>query len=83
MKKKMKKRCEWVMKSHKRKKKKKDCGIVDFAMIQNHFFKHLPEWINQMEDPRNESYITYTQADFVYMGILKPNLPNKLYTGVL
>ena len=24
-----------------------------------------------MEDPRNQSYITYTQADLVYMGILK------------
>lgn len=71
MKKKMKKRSEWNRKSHKRMKKKKDCGIVDFAMIQNHFFKELPQWIEQMEDPRNESYITYTQADFIYMGILK------------
>lgn len=24
-----------------------------------------------MEDPRNQSYITYTQADLVYMGIIK------------
>lgn len=24
-----------------------------------------------MEDPRNQSYITYTQADLTYMGILK------------
>ena len=24
-----------------------------------------------MEDPRNQSYITYTQADIVYMGIIK------------
>lgn len=71
MKKKMKKRSEWVRKSHKRMKKEKDRGIVDFAMIQNHFFKELPEWINQMEDPRHEAYITYTQADFIYMGILK------------
>lgn len=71
MKKKMKKRNEWVRKSHKRMKKEKDRGIVDFAMIQNHFFKELPEWINQMEDPRHEAYITYTQADFIYMGILK------------
>ena len=71
MKKKMKKRSDWVMKSQKREKKKKDRGIVDFAMVQNHFFRELPEWINQMEDPRNESYITYTQADLVYMGILK------------
>lgn len=71
MKKKMKKRNEWNRKSHKRMKKKKDRGIVDFAMIQNHFFKELPKWIEQMEDPRNESYITYTQTDFIYMGILK------------
>ena len=71
MKKKMKKRCDWNRKSHKREKKKKDRGIVDFAMIQNHFFKNLPDWINEMEDPRHESYITYTQADLIYMGILK------------
>ena len=71
MNKKMKKRSEWNRKSHKRMKKKKDRGIVDFAMIQNHFFRELPEWIDQMEDPRNTSYITYTQADFIYMGILK------------
>lgn len=54
MKKKMKKRSEWVRKSHKRIKKEKDRGIVDFAMIQNHFFKELPEWINQMEEKFNE-----------------------------
>ena len=40
-------------------------------MIQKHFFKALGEWIEEMEDPRNVSYITYTQSDFVYMGILK------------
>ncbi len=71
MKKKMKKRCDWNRKSHKREQKKKDRGIVDFAMIQEHFFKNLPDWINEMEDPRHESYITYTQADLIYMGILK------------
>lgn len=71
MKKRMKKRNEWVRKSHKRQAKKKDRGMVDFAMIQNHFFKELPEWINQMEDPQNPSYTIYTQADFVFMGILK------------
>lgn len=67
----MKKRNEWVRKSMKRSKKKKDRGIVDFMMLQNHFFKQLPEWINEMKDPRNLSYTTYTQADFIYMGILK------------
>ena len=71
MKKKMKKRCDWNRKSYKREKKKKDRGIIDFAMIQNHFFKNLPDWINEMEDPRHESYTTYTQADLIYMGILK------------
>lgn len=35
MKKKMKKRSEWVRKSDKRIKKEKDRGIVDFATIQN------------------------------------------------
>lgn len=24
-----------------------------------------------MDDPRNQSYITYTQADLTYMGIMK------------
>ena len=71
MKKQMKKRCDWNRKSHKREKKKKDRGIVDFAMIQEHFFKNLPDWINEMEDPRHPSYTIYTQADLIYMGILK------------
>ena len=40
-------------------------------MVTNHFFHSLREWILEMEDPRNQSYITYTQADLAYMGILK------------
>lgn len=60
-----------MKKSEKRKKKSKDRGIVDFAMIQNHFFHELTEWINEMNDPRSQSYITYTQAALIYMGILK------------
>ncbi len=60
-----------MTKREKREKKKKDRGIVDFMMVQNHFFKDMKNWINEMEDPRNKSYITYTQSDFVYMGILK------------
>lgn len=67
----MKKRNEWVRKALKRKKKKKDKGIVDLLMIQKHFFKELPQWINAMTDPRNPSYILYTQADLIYMGLLK------------
>ena len=28
------------------------------------------EWLLEMDDPRNKSYITYTQADLFYMGLL-------------
>lgn len=36
-----------------------------------HFFKDLTKWIEELEDPRNQSYITYTQADLGYLVILK------------
>ncbi|MCD7743796.1 MAG: hypothetical protein LUI13_00630 [Lachnospiraceae bacterium] len=67
----MKKRNEWVRKNLKREKKKGDQGIVDLMRIMYHFFKELPKWIDEMEDPRHLSYVTYTQADLMYMGILK------------
>jgi len=54
-----------------RERKKKDRGIVDFMMITNHFFHSLTDWISEMTDPRNQSYITYTQSDLGYMAILK------------
>lgn len=60
-----------MTKEEKREMKKKDRGIVDFIMIYKHFFKDMPDWINEMGDPRNPSYTTYTQTDFVNMGILK------------
>ena len=60
-----------MRKAEKRKKKQQDKGIVDFMMVQQHFWKDLKVWLNEMDDPRNESYITYTQADLVFMGILK------------
>lgn len=55
----------------KKRKKKKDRGIVDFLMIQNHFFPNFKQWIEEMLDPRHPSYTIYTQKDLVYMGILK------------
>ena len=67
----LKPRKQWVRKAEKRKKKEKDRGIVDFMKIVSYFFKELSFWINEMTDPRNPSYITYTQADLVWMGILK------------
>ena len=60
-----------MTKKEKRERKKKDRGIVDFMMVSNHFFKHLSEWISGMDDPRDPRYITYTQADLVYMALLK------------
>lgn len=60
-----------MKKREKRKQKKQDRGIVDFMMVMNHFFHSLREWLLEMDDPRNQSYITYTQADLGYMAILK------------
>ena len=67
----MKKRNEWISKNEKRRRKKDDRGIVDLMRIMRHFFKDLPQWIEEMTDPRHQSYITYTQSDLMYMGILK------------
>ena len=60
-----------MTKEEKRKQKKRDRGIVDFMMVMNHFFHSLREWILEMDDPRNQGYIKYTQADLGYMAILK------------
>ena len=60
-----------MTKKEKRERKKQDRGIIDFMMVSNHFFHQLKEWISEMDDPRNSSYITYTQADLGYMAILK------------
>ena len=60
-----------MKKRDKREKKKKNRGIVDFMMVTNHFFHSLNEWISEMNDPRNQSYITYKQTDLAYLTILK------------
>lgn len=60
-----------MTKAQKRKLKEQDKGIVGFIMLQQHFWKDLNIWINEMTDPRNPSYISYTQADLFFMGILK------------
>ena len=58
-------------KKKKRERKEKDKGIVDFMMVTNHFFHDLREWIEEMDDPRNPSYITCPQTELTYMAILK------------
>lgn len=60
-----------MRKREKHERKKQNRGIVDFMMVTNHFFHSLREWLMEMNDPRNQSYITYTQADLGYMAILK------------
>lgn len=71
MKKKMKKKADWITKPMKRRIKKEERGIVDLMKIVFHFFQELPQWINEMTDPRNPSYIIYTQSDLIWMGLLK------------
>lgn len=56
----MKKKKDWITKAKKREVRKKDGGVVDLIRIMHHFFKKLPQWIDEMKDPRNPSYITYT-----------------------
>lgn len=60
-----------MTKKEKRERKKQDRGIVDFMMVTNHFFHELRDWIAEMDDPRNPSYITYQQTDLNYLAILK------------
>ena len=60
-----------MTKKEKRERKKQDQGIVDFMMVTNHFFHELRDWIAEMDDPRNPSYITYQQTDLNYLAILK------------
>ena len=43
----------WQKKKNEQ-KRKKDRRIVDFIMIQTHFFRDMQKWIEEMEDSRNE-----------------------------
>lgn len=40
-------------------------------MVAELFFHRLGDWISEMDDLRNPSYITYSQTDLNYMAILK------------
>ena len=67
----MKKRNEWVRKNILREERRKsDRGIVDVIKIIRHYFMKMPKWIEEIKDPRHQSYITYTQDDLLYMGLL-------------
>ena len=47
-----------MRKREKRERRKNERAIVDFIMVMNHFFYYLREWLLEMDDPRNKSYIT-------------------------
>lgn len=40
-------------------------------MIMHHFFRKLPDWIDEMTDSRPPSYIRYSQQDLLCMELLK------------
>ena len=40
-------------------------------MIMHHFFRKLPDWIDEIADPRHPSYIQYSQTDWLYIRLLK------------
>lgn len=67
----MKKAKDWKRKSQKRKIEQQSNRVIDFVKIINHFFKNFSMWINEMSDGRHQSYIKYSQADYLYMGIMK------------
>jgi len=41
--------------------------------VMNHFFPHLADMFNQMDDPRHSAYIIYTQATLIMQVLMKCN----------
>ena len=60
-----------MTKKEKYLKRNKDRDIVDFVMVQPHFFKDFKKWIEEMIVLRNVCYTTFSQTDLVYLGIMK------------
>ena len=61
---------EWNTKVKKR--AEKDASpLKNLLRILYHFFSDMTKWIEEMQDPRNKAYITYTQSDLVYLGLMK------------
>lgn len=55
----------------KRAKKLEYKGITEFIKLQHYFFRDINVWIVEVIGSRNESYITYTQQELVWLGIFK------------
>lgn len=45
--------------------------FASWMKVSQHFFPSLPKWLNEMVDPRNQSYITYSAAVLVLMCVMK------------
>ena len=65
-----KKKSEWNTREKKRAEKNGN-PLKCCMRILRHFFSDMTKWIEETDDPRNPAYITYTQSDLVYLGILK------------
>lgn len=42
-----------------------------FVKVVDHFFSHFASMLNQMNDPRHPSYITYSQSALILLTIMK------------
>lgn len=60
-----------MRKAQQREERKGKSEFAAWTRVCRHFFPNLPRWLNSMADPRNQSYITYTQAVLVMMCIMK------------
>ncbi|MBO7698794.1 MAG: transposase family protein, partial [Erysipelotrichaceae bacterium] len=46
-------------------------AVSRFARIIGHIFPHFPEMLDNMEDPRHPSYITYPQSALIMLVLMK------------
>ena len=65
-----KKRGEWNTREKKRIEKTNNPLVAVFRILE-HYFKDFKQWIEELEDPRNQSYITYPQYILVLVAIIK------------
>ena len=62
---------KYLSKAEKRELKKQDRGFIEILEVVHHFFKDFMKWVDEITDPRNKSYITYTQNDLIVLGLIK------------
>ena len=65
-----KKKDEWVTRKQRRDENDRN-PLLCLYRILAHFFAEFEEWIEELEDPRNKSYIVYSQYHLIFVAILK------------